>query len=526
MSISAVQPAPAWSRAAVREVWAVAWPTVVTMTSYTLMQFVDKLMVAQVGPLEVAAQGNGGIWAFNAIAIAMGVLTVINTFVAQNLGAGTPERGPKYAWAGLWLSLVVWIAFLVPWAVALPSLFSLMGHGERLQRLESVYGRILLAGSVVLLSNKAMSHYFFGMHRPRVIAFAAISGNIVNFLGNYALVFGERGLPQLDLPFVGTVSIPGVPGAPALGVAGSAISTVIGTGFELLIPLAVFLGRRMNALYGTRSAWRFDAGPIRDLVRLGWPAAVQWGGEIVCWSIFMSVLCGRFGNDHMTAGWATLSYMHLSFMPAVGFSVAVSALVGRYIGAGQPDTAAARANLGLALAMAYMTVCAVVMIVFRRPLIGAFVSGHGADAAQAAAIVAIGSRLMICAALFQTADAVGVVSSGALRGAGDTVWPGVATFVLSWVFIVGGGWLLVTFAPQLESLGPWIAAAVYIVILGAALWTRWRSGKWRAIKLVEWLRAPAAAPVVIGPPATAGDEAVEDLAADVASEVATRWQAE
>ena len=50
------------SRGAIAEVWTQAWPTVVTMTSYTAMQFVDSLMVAQIGPLEVAAQGNGGIW--------------------------------------------------------------------------------------------------------------------------------------------------------------------------------------------------------------------------------------------------------------------------------------------------------------------------------------------------------------------------------------------------------------------------------------------------------------------------------
>lgn len=516
------QPAPPWSRAAVREVWAIAWPTVLTMTSYTVMQFIDKLMVAQLGPLEVAAQGNGGIWAFNMIAIAMGVLTVINTFVAQNLGAGTPREGPRYAWAGLWLGGITWALLLLPWALALPWLFRLMGHEGQLLQYEISYGQITLIGGIALLANKSMSHYFFGMHRPRVIAFAAIVGNLVNVVGNYALIYGEEGLPAVELPWLGVVSIPGVPGAPRLGVAGAAIATVIGTVAEFLIPLTVFLGRRMHALYGTRTAWRFDARPIRDLIRLGWPAAVQWGSEIIAWSIFMSVLTGRFGADHMTAGWATLSYMHLSFMPAVGFSVAVSAVVGRYIGAGQPDTAVARANLGLAMAVCYMTVCAVLMVVFRAELIGAFVGGVDVDPARAQAIIAIGSTLMICAAVFQTADAVGIVSSGALRGAGDTVWPGVATIVLSWLCIVGGGWVMVTFFPQLTSLGPWIASAVYIVLLSAALWIRWRSGRWRAIKLVDRMTGAQAAPVVMGPPATAGDEAVEDLAGDVASEAVAR----
>ena len=50
------------------------------MTSYTVMGFVDALMVARLGPLEVAAQGNGGIWSFNPIAFVFGMLTVVNTF--------------------------------------------------------------------------------------------------------------------------------------------------------------------------------------------------------------------------------------------------------------------------------------------------------------------------------------------------------------------------------------------------------------------------------------------------------------
>lgn len=87
-------------RSPLGEVWAIAWPTVLTMTSYTVMQFIDKLMVAQVGALEVAAQGNGGIWTFTPMAFGLGVLTVINTYVSQNLGAGQPEKGPRVRLGG------------------------------------------------------------------------------------------------------------------------------------------------------------------------------------------------------------------------------------------------------------------------------------------------------------------------------------------------------------------------------------------------------------------------------------------
>ncbi len=494
-----------------REVWTIAWPTVLTMTSYTVMQFVDSLMVAQVGPLEVAAQGNGGIWAFTPIAFSMGVLTVVNTFVSQNLGAGRPERGPRYAWASIWLSVCIWLCIMLPAAALLPHFFGMMGHSAELQRMETGYGQILLVGAVLMLASRGLHHYFFGMHRPKIVAVSAVVGNLVNVTANYVLIFGENGLPALGLP--------GVPGIPAMGLYGAAVGTIIGTAVELAIPACIFLGSKMNREYNSRSQWKPDFTAIKDLLRIGWPAAVQFGNEITCWAIFMSVLVGRFGEEHMTAGWATLRFMHLSFMPTVGFSVAATSLVGRYIGAGDPDTGAKRARLAVMMSVGYMTVCAITFVVFRHELIGMFVATQSVDSTMAAEIIRIGGVLMICAAVFQTIDALGLVYSGALRGAGDTVWPGVVTIIYSWLFIVLGGWTLSVMFPHWQSLGPWIGAATYIIIYGITMACRFESGRWRRIRLLRdddgeaqlERDASAAAPISPGPPAVEPSSAIRDL---------------
>ncbi|MHC5001543.1 MAG: MATE family efflux transporter [Planctomycetota bacterium] len=477
MGDAPIHPEPIDSRPSpLAEVWSVAWPTVVTMTSYTVMQFVDRLMLGQVGPIELAAQGNGHIWSFTPIGAAMGVLTVVNTYVAQNLGAGRPSEGPKYAWAALWLTLGIWLALLLPWAFCLPLLFDVLGHEGKLRELEIGYGQILLAGSFTVLGARGLHNYFFGLHRPKIVTVAALTGNVVNILLNYVLIFGEAGLPALGLP--------GVPGVPALGVYGAAIATVLGGAVELLIPFALLIGPAMHRELGSRNAWRPSSRYIRDLVRLGWPATIQWGTEMLCWAIFMSALVGHFGAEHMTAGWIALAYMHLSFMPALGFSVATTSLVGRYIGAGQPDVAAARARLALTLAVGYMTACAVVFFVFRGPLVGLFIAPDLAPE-PAAAVRSIGAKLLICAAVFQTIDAVGIVYTGALRGAGDTVWPGVVTVAYSWLLIVLGGWLAIRLVPQLESVGPWIAATAFIVAYGVTMAVRFESGFWRSICLLQ-----------------------------------------
>jgi MATE family multidrug resistance protein len=221
----------------------------------------------------------------------------------------------------------------------------------------------------------------------------------------------------------------------------------------------------------------------------------------------------------MAAGWATMRYVHLSFMPAVGFSVATTALVGRFIGAGEPDRAARIARTALAMALVWMTACGAFFLLGRDELVRIFVSGGDTPAETIEAIVSIGGRLLVCAAVFQILDAVGIVYSGALRGAGDTLVPGVVTVLFSWFFIVFGGWVIVETLPGLESVGPWLAATAYLMALGVVMGWRFESGAWRRIRLVGSTEEEAArvAPLVGGIPAAEGAGSIEDLAEELAA---------
>ncbi|MFG0327354.1 MAG: MATE family efflux transporter [Phycisphaerales bacterium JB037] len=467
-----------------REMFRIALPSVVTMTSYTVMQFIDAWMVSRItpsDPVHVPAQGNGGIMVWVVASLTLGLLMVVNTFVSQNLGAGTPQRAPRYAWSALWLSLVS-VLWFVPAAFVVPSVFAASGHPPEQVVLETQYAQILFFGAVLLCAGRGMHQFFYGLHRAGIVLKAVLIGNLVNLGANWVLIYGNLG-------------------APAMGVPGAAVATVIGQVFELAIPLAVFLGPKLNAELGTRSAWKPDVGAIKDLLRIGWPAGLMMVNEILCWSYLMSYLVPRAGRAAAEAagksaeaieqagvlaneaGWIALRYMHASFMPTVGLSIAVTALVGKCMGMRRPDLAAQRAWLGLKIAMIYMGLWALAFVFFGGELLSVFVPA-GESPERVEALLAIGVPIMIAAAVFQLFDAVAITMSGALRGTGDTVWPGVMTVILSWACVVGGGVLMIEVAPQLGSLGPWIAASAYIVLLGVLFLGRFTRGKWRSIELL------------------------------------------
>lgn len=487
-------------RAPLWELVGIAAPVVATMTSYTLMQFVDQLMVSRIGSdaIFVGAQGNGGLAAWAPIAVAMGFITVVNTFVSQNVGAKHPERAPAYAWAGLWIGVAYWALFMIPFGLLLPSIFGLLREfappdrvAELVRRdaLASAYGQILIYGSLFTMSARGISQYFFGMHKPIVIFVASVSGNVVNFILNSFLIYGptapaKTGWIALDWWFELASSISTQLHIPRLLIQGSGVATVIGTVVELLIPMVLFLSPRFNAQFATRRAWWPSWPHIKDLLKLGWAPAIMFGNEMLCWGYFMVYLVGQFGKDHSTAGWIAHRWMSLSFMPTVGISVAITAMVGKCMGQKRPIEATRRARLGLWVAATYMTTCALIFIIFRKQLAGIFLD-DSTPIAEREAIVALASSFLVAAAAFQFFDGVAMSLSGALKGAGDTRWPSIWTVALSWTLLVVGGTLMVKYAPGLGSLGPWIAAGAYIVALSIAIFWRFASGRWRNIALLE-----------------------------------------
>jgi MATE family multidrug resistance protein len=476
---------------------AIAGPTVVTMTSYTVMQFVDKLMASRLGsdPIYVGAQGNGGLASFVPISIAMGFITVVNTYVSQNMGAGKPERGPAYVWNAMWIAVLWWIV-LLPYGYLMPQLFHALWFdpanpdprlGERIA-LSCAYGQPLVYASIFTMASRAIWQYFYGMHRASVVLVAGISGNIVNFVFNSFVMYGPTP-PKVSSPlfhwwYEFTSSACQRLHIEPHGIAGAAYGTILGGIVEAIIPMFVFLGPKLNRLYHTRSGWRPSLSHMKDLFKIGWPGAIMFGNEMVCWGLFMVYFVGHFGPAHSNAGWIAHQWMSLSFMPTVGISIAATATVGKYMGMKRPDLAARRAWLALAIAITWMSFMGIMFVVFRRAMVNLFLDDR-TDPALSDQVLRLGMSFMVATAAFQFFDAIAMTFSGALRGAGDTVIVGVVTVLLAWGVIVGGSWYMVHYQPQLESLGPWIAAATYIMLLSLAILGRFLSGKWKRIKLLH-----------------------------------------
>ncbi len=471
------------------QVLKMAWPASLTMLNAQVIKFVDGWMVAGVGTDSFSAQYMGGMASFIPEAFMIGLLTVVNTYVSQNFGAGQFRKTSRYVWGGILLSLIA-AAVMAPLAIFAPLIFKILKHTPEIQALEVMYFRFMILSVCFTTSSRVLEQFFFGIHRPKIVLFSSVLANGLNVLGNYILIFGKFGFP-------------------AMGLKGAAIATIIAWIAQFLLLLSIFLSARMHQKFGTRFIRNFRLSYCVQIFKLGWPAGTQLCSDIACWTLFAGGLVGAyFGPMHLMASVTAIRYMGLSFMPAVGIGIATTALVGRYIGQGKPDIARKRAHTGLLIAMIYMGLCGVAFFIFRQPMVEFFTNvapnagANAPDPAEVAEIVRIGSKILIMAAVFQLFDAVGIIYIGALRGAGDTLWPMVITILMSWIVILGGGFGAVYFLPQLESLGPWLAGSIYVVLLAFAMTWRFESGAWRKIDLLGKGRRVEPGPAEPGADAT------------------------
>jgi MATE family multidrug resistance protein len=438
------------------ELLTLAAPTVAQMLSYTLMQFVDTLMLSRVGLTEATAGGNAGLFSFSVISLGVGVLFVVNTLASQSFGRREFAECGRFLWQGIWFALFA-SGFFVALIPAAEHVFVWMGHEPRLAADEGIYLRITLAGSVFKLLGVAFGQFLLATDRPGSVLLSTLAGVSVNALAAWMLIFGHGGMPRL-------------------GIAGSAWGQNIGVVVESAVLLWFILHGNGRRLYNVLD-FALRREQMLTLLRIGIPSGVQIVADVLAWSLFGMWVMGQFGTAAMAAQTYMMRYMVVSFMPAFGVGTAVTALVGRYIGRGEPDVAAARARLGFTLTAIYMLTCGIVFYLGRYSFIRLFDSDPE--------VLRIGATMLVFAAVYQFFDALYIVYNGALRGAGDTFVPAVATGVLCWGITVFGGYATAKFFPRFGPAGPWSVATGYGVILGLFMYRRFARGGWRSIHLEQ-----------------------------------------
>jgi len=442
-----------------KDLLAMAFPMMISTACDGVMTFTDRLFLSRVGSEQMNAALGGGLSYQMLTFFFIGLIGYSTALVAQYYGARDFHHSPKAGFQAILVAIAAWpvILLLKPLMV---SLFDVLQFPETQVGYQVDYLNILVWGGLFGLLRHTLGCYFTGIGKTRIVMTATMTAMIVNVILDYILIFGHYGMP-------------------AMGVRGAAIATVCGSLTAVLMLLSVYFGRWNRTKYQVMKSFRFDWSIMKKLLHFGYPAGLEFLLNFIAMFVMTGMLQSQ-GPSEATATTIMFNWDLVSYIPLLGIEVAVTSLVGRYMGAGRPQVAHRAALSAIKTGLIYSFIILVLFMVIPEALVRVFHPETTSDVFEKAVPVA---KLMIrFASLYVMAQAVMVAMIGTLRGAGDTFYTMVVSVLASWAFLPLVYLCLFVFDTNVAIA--WLAVILIYMLFCLVIYRRFRTEKWKKIHVI------------------------------------------
>lgn len=433
-----------WRRELV-ELTKLAIPVVLSELGWMAQGVVDTIMVGRLGPAAIGAVAVGNAVFYTPSLFGVGLQLGLDTLVSQAHGRKDYDECHRWLAQGIYLAIAITPPLMILAALA-SFAFVPIGITPAVAIPGAAYLRVLVWSLFPLLVYSAARRYLQGVGQVRVITLVYIAANLLNWGGNWLLIYGHWGFP-------------------AMGVRGSALSTVIARismGVFLMLFAWRYERRRGHPLFRHWARPQLDR--LKRLCRIGLPAAGQILLEVGAWNA-ATLSAGWLSPVAVATHQIAINYASVTYMVPLGISAAAAVSVGHAIGAGDKARARRAGWFSLGLGTIFMLLAAIVFVAAPKPLIELFTSDPR--------VLAIGPSLLWVAAAFQIFDGIQTVCTGALRGLGETRAPMIANFLGYWILGLPLG-LTLCFMLKWGIYGTWIGLTLALIVISLILLRRWR----------------------------------------------------
>ncbi len=456
------------------EVLMLSLPLIISVGSFTIQMFVDRVFLARYHPDAMAGASMASALFWTIFSLSFGVATYSNTFVAQYYGAKRPERIGSAIWQSIHFSVVAGLLLMVLSPLA-PHIFPLFKHDPAVMEHEITYFRYICFGAVFQLISVSLTSFYTGRRKNMILMIVRVIANLVNILADYVLIFGHFGFPRM-------------------GVVGAVWGTIIASGLSMVIFFILFMLPENRRQYASLAGWRPERDLLRRLIRYGTPNGVQYFLDGLAFTIFI-ILVGRIGKNELAASAMAFQINTLAFLPMVGMGIAITTMVGNAIGDNKPERGAYATWSAAIVAFTCMTLMGLgfilvpdwFMMPYRPPAMTPENMQLYVDLAQQhdqfpkiAEMVVVLLRFVAFYCLFDTGN---VIFAAALKGAGDTRFIMWVSLTLHWVVMVIPAYIVYRLDLGLYAL--WGCLTGFVVLLAIAFLLRFLQGKWKTMRVIE-----------------------------------------
>ena len=428
------------------ETMRLASPLAIAQLVQMAMGITDTVLLGTLGGDALAAGGLGATLFITVSVVLQGVLTAVSVLVSQARGAGHDARVPALYWTGVLLAMLMVIPAFALFSMAEPLLLAL-GEPPALAHDVGRFVDVLRWGTPgALLEMGLMRAFLPAIDRGGMILWVSLASAGANGALCYGLVHGSWGLP-------------------ALGLLGPALATVLSLSAGALALLLLLHGRPALRRF---VAWRRpDFAALSAMLRLGGPVSATFAVET---GLFLAIalLIGWLGPVPLAAQQVALNIVSVAFMVPLAIAQAANVRVGHRVGAGDTPGARRAGLVAIGLGAAFEIAAALLLLAAPHAVIGLYLDPALPGNAETFAI-AVG--LVNVATVFQVADGVQCVASGALRGLGDTRAPFLLATIGYWGVGFPAAWFL-TMRAGWGAEGAWWGLAASLMVVATLLTQR------------------------------------------------------
>ncbi|HHW49772.1 MAG TPA: MATE family efflux transporter [Clostridiaceae bacterium] len=438
-----------------KEIFAITWPAFIELVMSTMFSMVDMIMVGNLSASAIAAVGLTIQPIFLLLAIFAAVNVGTTTLVAWNIGGKHLKRARAVTRQILLVNIFLGVIMsLIGIALAAP-IVKFMGAKADTFDDAIKYLQIVSAGLLFQSVTMGITASLRGAGETIIPMLYNVGSNLLNVFGNYALIYGKLGFPKW-------------------GVAGAAVSTTASRFIACLAGLyVVFFSRKTLITLKIKDNYRIDLDIIKRVFSIGLPAALE---QFILQSglmLFARTVSG-LGTEDFAAHQIGLNISGLSFAPSMAFGVAATTLIGQSLGAGDEQRAEKNSSAVHRISMAVACFVGLVFILFSHPLARLYT--------KETTVAAMAGVVLKILALAQPGQSTQLTLAGALRGAGDTIYPLFASAIGIWIFRVIIAYIFVHIF-KWGLIGAWVALLLDQYTRSAIVYLRYRSGKWKNIKV-------------------------------------------
>ncbi|MEA2076848.1 MAG: MATE family efflux transporter [Candidatus Marinimicrobia bacterium] len=444
----------------IREMLAIALPMIISYAADTVMIFTDRMFLSRLGPEIMNAAMGGGLTSFMMSTFFLGLIGYSTALVAQYLGANRKNSCPAVTTQALMIAVLAYPVILLMKPLAI-KFFDVMHVPAAQLDYQIIYFNILIYGAIIGLIRTAFSSYFSGIGRTKIVMISGIITMFVNVCMNYILIFGKFGVP-------------------ALGIRGAAYGTLIGGMAGLVILLAAYLGKKNREEFHVMKSFRYYGQIMKKLLKYGYAPGLEFILNLFAFNM-MILIFHSMGDVTATATTIMFNWDNVSYIPLIGIEIAITSLVGRYMGAQKIETATKAAMSAFKTGLIYSSFILVFFIFFPQQLVQVFRPTNASTVFDQAVPIAV--YMLRVAAIYVLIESAIVTFVGVLRGAGDTRWSMIASVTLHYIMV--GGLYLVVKVFNMSAQAGWLVVVFVFMMFSVVFYLRYRSGKWKEIRIVE-----------------------------------------